>query len=322
MSHQNPIEVGEDVEDSSYETDSTGSLTTSLASTVRQYSFENGRRYHKFREGRYAFPNDESEQEREDLKHAMLVALLDKLHVAPIKDSPQQILDLGCGTGIWAVEMGDEYPSAQITGIDLSPIQPGWVPPNVSFVVDDIESDWGYPKNHFDYIHGRHICMAIRDWPKLLKQTSTHLKPGAWIELQEILYFPKSDDGSLREDNVIFEYYTSFHQAMNNLKIDMRAPTTLRKRVEEAGFTDVKEEIYKIPMGPWAKDEKLKQVGRFMRPVVLEALQAITLGPFTRGLGWSPEKVELELAEVRKAFNDPKLHSYMDLHVIYGHKAG
>jgi hypothetical protein len=35
--------------------------------------FENGRRYHRFREGAYNFPNDESEQEREDMKHAMML---------------------------------------------------------------------------------------------------------------------------------------------------------------------------------------------------------------------------------------------------------
>ncbi len=48
---------------------------TSLSPTARNFAFENGRRYHKFREGRYVFPNDESEQDREDMKHAMIVNL-------------------------------------------------------------------------------------------------------------------------------------------------------------------------------------------------------------------------------------------------------
>jgi hypothetical protein len=43
------------------------SNTTSLASSILDYNFENGRRYHKFREGRYVFPNDDAEQDREDL---------------------------------------------------------------------------------------------------------------------------------------------------------------------------------------------------------------------------------------------------------------
>ena len=49
-----------------------------------------------------------------------------KLHYAPIGENPGRILDVGTGTGIWAIEMGDEYPSAEIVGTDLSPIQPSW----------------------------------------------------------------------------------------------------------------------------------------------------------------------------------------------------
>lgn len=66
--------------------------------------------------------------------------------------------------------VGDQYPSANILGVDLSPIQPNWVPPNVRFMVDDVESPWLHPKNHFDYIHSRHMVLGIRDWPKLMRQ--------------------------------------------------------------------------------------------------------------------------------------------------------
>lgn len=35
-----------------------------------------------------------------------------------------------------------QYPSAEILGNDISPIQPSLVPPNVKFEVDDIEQEW------------------------------------------------------------------------------------------------------------------------------------------------------------------------------------
>lgn len=38
--------------------------------------------------------------------HMMLLRTDGKLHLAPIGDHPQQILDIGTGTGIWAIEMG------------------------------------------------------------------------------------------------------------------------------------------------------------------------------------------------------------------------
>ena len=64
--------------------------------------------------------------------------------------------------------MGDLYPSASVLGVDLSPIQPESVPPNVKFMVDDVESPWLKPPNHYDYIHARHTVMAIKDWPQLM----------------------------------------------------------------------------------------------------------------------------------------------------------
>lgn len=66
--------------------------------------------------------------------------------------------------------MGDLYRAAHVLGLDLSPIQPEWVPPNVKFMVDDVESPWLRPKNHFDYIHARHMVVAIKDWPKLMER--------------------------------------------------------------------------------------------------------------------------------------------------------
>jgi methylase of polypeptide subunit release factors len=60
-----------------------------------------------------------------DLQHHLWKATLHgKLFLAPIKDNPQNVLDLGTGTGIWAIEFADKYPSASVLGTDLSPIQP------------------------------------------------------------------------------------------------------------------------------------------------------------------------------------------------------
>jgi hypothetical protein len=90
--------------DPGYETESATGASTSISSSVRDYAFEHGRRYHKYQEGRYLFPNDESEQEREDMKHAMIVNLCGgRLHYAPL-DNPHEILDIGTGTGIWAID--------------------------------------------------------------------------------------------------------------------------------------------------------------------------------------------------------------------------
>jgi SAM-dependent methyltransferase len=100
-----------------------------------------------------------------------------ELYNAPIK-SPQNILDLGTGTGIWALDIAEyvkfpilhlcmparlltldrKFPGAHVIGNDISPIQPSWVAPNIEFIVEDFESQWQYEQNHFDFIHAR--CLA------------------------------------------------------------------------------------------------------------------------------------------------------------------
>jgi hypothetical protein len=94
------IETAEPDEDPGYQSDHHSSRSTSIRPSVLDYAFENGRRYHKFHEGKYQFPNDESEQGREDMKHTMILNLCGgRLHFAPL-ENPQNIIDLGTGTGI------------------------------------------------------------------------------------------------------------------------------------------------------------------------------------------------------------------------------
>jgi hypothetical protein len=53
--------------------------------------------------------NEEAENDRLDMHHHLATLLLKgKLHIASIeKTSPQRILDVDCGTGIWSVDIGD-----------------------------------------------------------------------------------------------------------------------------------------------------------------------------------------------------------------------
>lgn len=77
---------------------------TSVTTSRLRYTFEQGRRYQAFLQGRYGLPNDDIEQMREGIKHKLYVDyILDgELHFAPIGDHPQKIVDLGTGVGFWA----------------------------------------------------------------------------------------------------------------------------------------------------------------------------------------------------------------------------
>ena len=164
----------------------TSNASTSLHSSVVDYQFENGRRYHAYKEGAYPLPNDETEQDRLDLLHHIWrLSKGGALYAAPVK-TPHRILDLGTGTGIWALDLADDFPESTIIGVDLSEIQPRWVPPNVQFYVDDVEEPWTWKADEkFDLIHMRNLSGFIKDFPKLYAQALEHLKPGGWFEYQD-----------------------------------------------------------------------------------------------------------------------------------------
>lgn len=44
------------------------------------------------------------------------------------------------------------------------------VPPNVQFEVEDMEEEWTYPDNYFDYIHMRSMSGSFMDWDKVIEQ--------------------------------------------------------------------------------------------------------------------------------------------------------
>jgi tRNA G46 methylase TrmB len=104
------------------------SSTASLSSSILDYRQENGRTYHRYKDGKYHLPNDDQENDRLDLQHNLFLLTFDnKLGLSPpnLPDSKvKRVLDLGTGTGIWAIDFGDEHPEADIIGVDLSPIQP------------------------------------------------------------------------------------------------------------------------------------------------------------------------------------------------------
>ncbi|KXT03449.1 hypothetical protein AC578_1636 [Pseudocercospora eumusae] len=86
---QNVVEVldRDSGSDSAYTDDDYRSYASTLTSSVENYQWIGGRRFHAYREGTYNFPNDEEEQDRLDLFHGIFTLRIDgKLHLAPVKE--------------------------------------------------------------------------------------------------------------------------------------------------------------------------------------------------------------------------------------------
>ncbi|KAI9733995.1 MAG: hypothetical protein M1834_002652 [Cirrosporium novae-zelandiae] len=329
-------------DDQSTDTDSAitdlseASTTTSVTSSILEYRRENGRyptcQYPIYlddgfdaimahRALEYLFPNDDTENDRLDLQHHIFLLTLDnKLHLAPLKN-PQNVLDIGTGTGIWAIEFADEYPSAQVTGTDLSPIQPTWAPPNCRFLIDDAEEDWQYPE-HFDYIHGRVLTSSFQDPVKVFKEAYRYLKPGGYFEMQDLLHPYTSDDNTMPPSNIISKWCELWLEASKKLGKDLDQTKHYKKWMQEAGFPadSIQETFYKWPLNTWPKDKKHKELGLWNLENVLQGLSGFCLAMFTRGLGWTKEEVEVFLINVRKELKNTKTHGYIPVVVLVARK--
>ncbi|OCL06992.1 S-adenosyl-L-methionine-dependent methyltransferase [Glonium stellatum] len=283
----------------------TQSITTSIESTIKNHRWEHGRRYHNYEDGAYPFPNDELEQDRLDLmSHMMSLILGGKLHLTPIKN-PTRILDIGTGTA-------DEYPSADVLGNDITPIQPRWVPPNVKFEIDNVENDWPNRRN-YSFIHCRCMPCTISNWPRLVEQCYEHTETNGWAEFQDYDLVPYSEDGTLKPDNYITKMYDLLIQATKAGKMEPSPGPGLEKWLRNAGFKNVHHEVFKVPLGSWPKDPKLKKIGIINKAQFEDGLDGFLLRPYTKMLGWTNEEVQVFLAGVRKAVSDKDVHTLFDL---------
>ncbi|KAH7110441.1 S-adenosyl-L-methionine-dependent methyltransferase [Dactylonectria macrodidyma] len=299
--------------------DDSESSTASMRSSIIDYRHENGRTYHRYKDGKYNFPNDDEENERLDLEHNLCLLTLDnKLGLSPPNlpnSNVKRVLDLGTGTGIWAIDFGDEHPEAEVKRVVAEPN----VPPNVQFIIDDIDEDWNYSKP-FDYIHSRMMNFSVQNWTEYLSKIFQNLAPGGYVELLEVDGFLISDDGTLTENHAISKWCKFLREAAAKLGRPYEQTDKLKKIMAEVGFTDVVETCFKWPTNRWAKDKKFKELGAWNNENTARFLEAATLAPFTRGLGWSKEEVHVFLVDVRRDLNDPKIHAYSPICSVYGRK--
>jgi len=299
--------------------------TMSLTDSVVDYPEEWGRRFHKYKEGSYYFPNDDPEQERIQHSYWAIQSLLRyhgvSIYSAPL-DNPRSVLDVGTGTGQWPLDMAEMFPHANITGIDLSPIQPREVPENVFFEIQDCsESDWARPLASMDYIRSSIMLGSLSSFSTFVQTAKRYLKPGTgWLECHELNLGPFSDDNTIPERWPFATCVGFSKEAMALAGRPMDIADKIAKWMREAGLVDVTEHIYKMPLNPWPRDPLLKQIGKMWEANIYEGLPAFTYKPFGAGLGWSRTQVETFLADVRKAIRDRHVHSYQQIHVVYGRR--
>lgn len=147
-----------------------------------------------------------------------------------------------------------------------------------------------------------------------------HTKAGGYLEFQEIVGYPHCDDTSMTDPYPVREFVENLNAGLAKLGGDNFNAFKLANEMREAGFVDVQDISLKIPLGVWPRDKDAKLAGLYMRENLNEGVKNIATRIFVSGLGWSVEKLEVFLVEVKRSLFDSSKHVYFPLRIVTGKK--
>ncbi|EFR05350.1 hypothetical protein MGYG_08361 [Nannizzia gypsea CBS 118893] len=274
-----------DDSDSAVGSDSDEHSLQSLTSSITSYVYRNGRRYASFREGRYCLPNDE-------VSVPLLVGcafLTTPKAESDRHDFLQHIYGMLFGGRLIFAPISEEPKRILDVGTG---------------------TDSAYPATH---VIGTDISPI---------QPTCNLMPGGYVEAKETDVYATCDDNSIPEDCHLRQWESNCIKACSLIGQTLTAPENVKRWMTDAGFVDVKEEQFKLPINTWPKDPELKLAGRYQQVQYSDALQPYALGLLVEVLGWSREEMELFLVGLRKDLANRAFHGYNIVRVITGRKPG
>ncbi|CAG8742924.1 13085_t:CDS:2 [Gigaspora margarita] len=177
--------------DLDFETKDINEVTSLLLDSHKIY---NGRRYMNDEDINCIFPSDKMELERSIISHLLNKYQWKGNFRSPIKEKLNMggatILDIGCGSGLWVIDMGLEYPSSLIVGIDIDSSNfpsSDKCPPNVCFLTCNAIHGIPFPQNTFDFVHMSMMWGSFSEdqWIIVIKDLVRVLKHVGWIEFTE-----------------------------------------------------------------------------------------------------------------------------------------
>jgi ubiquinone/menaquinone biosynthesis C-methylase UbiE len=257
----------------------------------------------------YVLPSDEQEINRLDFQHYMLRHTLRGNYAAPTIN-PQEILDVGSGTGRWALEMATLFPQANVLGIDLTPPAPdaqAGLPDNLAFTQGNILEGLNFGDRTFDFTHLRLLLFAIPEnrWPDVVRELVRVTRPGGWVEIVET--GPQQNGGPAMDQIVDWITQASLKRGINPL---------LGSRIGEllvpSGLVNVVARGVALPVGAYGG-----RVGRMAETDVVGVVSGVKGMVTSMGIT-SPETYDAAVAQAKFDLN--RNQCTLPFYIYYGQR--
>ncbi|EGU87801.1 hypothetical protein FOXB_01678 [Fusarium oxysporum f. sp. conglutinans Fo5176] len=315
MNDENVSETEYDDSDDEGFSESDTSSTISLGSTVENYFFLCERQYPNKDTGYSYEPIDPKRTELwEEILSSMGFTFT--LWIAPTDHENKLVLDIGTGTGTsinltlapfpgltdgysgdWAIGLADNNPGIDVIGIDIVPIQPNWIPPNVKLT-------------------------------RLTRTVFKTLKPGGVVEFDEMAIDFGALEWNLEMETVLGGWKEFFVDAGEK----RRTPFIFVKRHNTTTGDEIcrvrgRKAVYvsgKIPLGTWSRSEKAGKLGELFLKTLTKDMVGSVLRIATEDLEWSEQRAQVFAATVRNKIHLDcnKYKIYTTRTIVFGKKPG
>lgn len=265
----------------------------------------------------YIVPWDIEEHNRLDFQHFMLRYTLRGNYAAPIHN-PRTILDVGSGTGRWAIEMANLFPRANVIGLDINPPPVDLLaekgvemrPANYQFVPGNFLEGLPFAEASFDYVHMRALVTAIPHdrWPPVIGELARVTRPGGWVESLEVTFL----EGGGPAINQLMAWLDATLALRGVVFQDGGAVGSVMQAV---GLTNATTRRSAMPCG-----DSGGRVGKMLATDWISVLRGIGGMTVAQGIT-SGEAFEQTIEAAQRELAEPQRRCVMPLYIAFGQRA-
>lgn len=168
----------------------------------------------------------------------------------------QRVLDIGCGTGGWLIEVARSYPTIPLlVGVDVSSrmieyaraqAEAQQVSDRVQFHTMDALRMLEFPNSYFDLVNQRLAMSWLRtwDWPKLLSECQRVTQLDGVIRVTEADMIESNSPALTRREDMLLQ---AFHQAGHFLTLDRDGVTReLTSLLRRCGLQNIQTRVHTL----------------------------------------------------------------------------